>query len=229
MKVGLSDSQWTEFGSLLRRIHSAELSSSIAEIVKQESFLPNWSPVARELHKQVNTQNYDDPIQRELADCWKDQNDAIQTLIRRAESIGELLQETRLEFVLCHADIHTANILLTPEQEMFIVDWDDTLLAPPERDLMFVLGGDNARTREEYKFFEGYGHVNVNPLALAYYRYEWCVQEIGDFGQRVFLTKNASARTRQHAVEGFIKLFSEGDVVEAALNTHYEFESGKNL
>ena len=68
-----------------------------------------------------------------------------------------MFRQVDLEFALCHADIHTANILITPEQDMVIVDWDDTLLAPKERDLMFVLGGDAFQTREVRLFLEGYG------------------------------------------------------------------------
>lgn len=149
-------------------------------------------------------------------------NEKIQTLIERTESLGKRLRHTNLEFVLCHADIHTANILITQKQNIFIVDWDDTLLAPKERDLMFVLGENSVETREEQLFFKGYGNAKINPLVLAYYGYEWCVQEIGDFGERVFLTKNTGENTKKDSVEAFMKLFSQGDVVESAFNASVE-------
>ena len=218
MKVGLTDSQWTEFGSTLKRIHLTKLPSEISQYVSRETFIPQWSNSAKELYKQINARNYDDPYQKELAAFWKENNKTIQSLIERAESLGKRLQQADLEFVLCHADIHTANILLTQEQELFIVDWDDTLRAPKERDLMFVFG----EKREEQLFFKGYGSMEINPLVLAYYGYEWCVQEIGDFGERVFLLKDAGESTKKDSVEGFIKLFSRGDVVEAAFNTSIE-------
>jgi len=219
MKVGMSDAQWTEFGSILRQIHSTALPAAISQYVMRETFLPKWSNLAKELHEQVNIRNYDDFYQKELAVFWKKNNETIQTVIERTELIGQNLQRTALEFVLCHADIHTANILVTQGRELFIVDWDDTLFAPKERDLMHVLEENTIHTREEQMFFAGYGDIQINPLALAYYRYEWCVQEIGDFGQRVFLMKDLGENTKQDALEGFIKLFSQGDVVETAFNT----------
>jgi len=222
MKVGMSDTQWIEFGSTLQRIHTTHLTENILQFVQRESFIPKWSSLVKALHKQINAQDYDDPYQKQLALFWKENNEEIQTLIERAEMIGKRLQQTDLEFTLCHADIHTANILLTQEQDMFIVDWDDTLLAPKERDLMFVLNRDTIQTREEQLFFDGYGNVEINLLALAYYRYEWCVQEIGDFGRRVSLTKDSSESTKRDSVQEFMKLFSRGDVVEAALNTSLE-------
>ncbi len=222
MKIGMSDSQWREFGSTLKRIHDIEPPSDVSQQVRCETFVPQWSNITKELTGRINTQIYEEHYQKQLALFWKENNDIIRMIVERTEAIGKHLQETDLEFVLCHADIHTANILLTPDQNMFIVDWDDTLFAPKERDLMFVLDGDSIRTREEQMFFDGYGNVEINPLALAYYRYEWCVQEIGDFGARVFLTKDTGESTRQDAVEGFIKLFSQGDVIEIALNTSVE-------
>jgi spectinomycin phosphotransferase len=222
MNVGMTDSQWIEFGSTLKRIHITELPSNISQYVRRETFIPKWGSLAKMLHEQVNTRNYVDALQKELSTFWKENNETIQSLIERTEMIGQHLQQTDLEFVLCHADIHTANILLTQEQNMFIVDWDDTLFAPKERDLMFVLGEDTIPTREEQAFFDGYGKVKINQIALAYYRYEWCVQEIGDFGERVFLTKDSGENTKKDSVEGFMKLFSPDDVVENAFNKSIE-------
>ena len=219
MESGMSDAQWEEFGATLKRIHDITLPSDLLRNVKRETFIPKWSTFARELHQHINNQRFEDPYQKEMAMFWQEKNEVIQALIERTETIGKHLQPLNLEFVLCHADIHTANILLTPEQHMFIVDWDDTLLAPKERDLMFVLGEDTIRTREEQMFFDGYGNTTWNQLALAYYRYEWCIQEIGDFGHRVFRAKDTGERTRQESMAGFMKLFSQGDVIETALNT----------
>ena len=224
MKVGMTDAQWTEFGSTLKRIHATKLNGNTLQYVMQESFTSKWGRLSKMLHEQVNTRNFDDPYQKQLALFWKENNETIQTLIERTEMIGKRLQQTDLEFILCHADIHTANILLTQEQDMFIVDWDDTLLAPKERDLMFVLSEDAIPTREEQMFFDGYGNGKINQLALAYYRYEWCVQEVGDFGERVFLMKDVGESTKQDSVEGFIKLFSQGDVIEIAFNTQWKYD-----
>jgi spectinomycin phosphotransferase len=222
MKVGMTDAQWTEFGAALKQIHTMKLDGNTLQHVAQESFNPKWGSLAKTLHEQVNVQNYDDPHQKQLAIFWKENNEKIQTLIERAEMIGKRLQQIDLDFVLCHADIHTANILITQEQDMFIVDWDDILFAPKERDLMFVLGEGTLETREEHFFLKGYGNAKIDPLVLAYYGYEWCVQEIADFGERVFLTIDTGENTKKDSVEAFMKLFSRGDVVESAFNTSVE-------
>ena|SRR5690349_10966343 len=220
MESGMSDAQWNELGRTLKRIHATQLPPSLSRSVQREPFIPKWGTYVREVHKRVVEEEFDDPYQKELALCWKDRYEVIQTLIERTETIGSHLRQTDPKLVLCHADIHTANILLTPDQKMFIVDWDGTLLAPKERDLMFVLEGDTICRREEQIFLDGYGDTAWNPLILAYYRYEWCIQEIGDYGKRVFSKNDVGERTRRDALAGFMQLFSPADVVEAALKTY---------
>jgi len=90
-----------------------------------------------------------------------------------------------------------------------VVDWDGLLLAPRERDLMFVTGEERTR------FLEGYGPATLDRTVLAYYRWEWVVQELADYGTRV-LDDRLGEQTRRQAVTEFARLFAPGDVVEAA-------------
>ncbi len=88
---------------------------------------------------------------------------------------------------------------------------------------MFMLSSgtdEDAGNTGAVLFREGYGEADVDATALAYYRYEWVVQEIGDFGERVFLTKETGDITQRESVEGFMQLFDPGDVVEAAYAAH---------
>ena len=58
--------------------------------------------------------------------------------------------------------------------------------------------------------------ILVDPLALAYYRYEWVVQDMGDYGERIFFLAGVGRETRQAAVQGFAQMFDPGDVVQSA-------------
>lgn len=213
MEIGLTNSQWTELGSALKRIHTTHLTNNILQFIRRESFIPKWNESVKVFHQRVNIQEYDDPYQSQLALFWKEKSEIIGTIIERIEEIGTRLQRANLEFFLCHADIHTANILITSNQQMFIIDWDGTMLAPKERDLMFV-----ANLEVDSPFIKGYGDVQINRLALAYYRYEWCVQEFSEYSEIIFSTTEIGESTKKHAIEKFIELFEPSDVVDAALN-----------
>lgn len=162
-----------------------------------------------------------------LAEFWLENYETISVILERAESLSKTIQETDLEFVLCHADIHTANLLLTDDDQIYIVDWDETMLAPKERDLLFIIGSifnDTSNGRWEQLFFEGYGKTEVDPLALAYYRFDWCVEDIGEFAKDVLGGENLGAEMKANSIRWFKSLFAKGSSIETALNTEIKFE-----
>jgi len=225
MDVGMSDVHWMEFGSILKRLHTTKPTPELLRQIKRETFIPKQLEFAKELHAQMKVCQYDDPFQKELADFWLDNYETIGTILERTESLAKRMQQISLEFVLCHADVHTANLLLSDDDKIYIVDWDETLLAPKERDLLFVIGSifnDTSDGRWEQLFFDGYGETEVDPLALAYYRYDWCVEDIGEFAKDVFVPENLGEETKLNSIRWFKSLFSMGNSVTIALDTVIE-------
>jgi spectinomycin phosphotransferase len=220
MEVGLSPGQWIEFGAALRRIHETRLPGELATIMRRETFSPKWGGVVEEVHRRVDAGVFKDPVEEEFAAIWREKRQEIDEILARTVELGHRVRRSMPAFALCHGDIHTANLLLDEDGRLFIVDWDEVILAPKERDLMFMV--DDTLEQAEFQdeetalFFQGYGVTEIDPIVLAYYRYEWVVQEVGDYGKRVFLINGAGAATKAHAVQLFKELFQPGDVVAAA-------------
>jgi spectinomycin phosphotransferase len=150
----------------------------------------------------------------ELADFWLACRPVIAQLLERAETLGAQLATGTPGFVLCHADIHKGNLLIDAHGDLRVVDWDGLVLAPRERDLMFVVGGvvvpPPVQPREEELFFRGYGPVDLDHLALAYYRCAWAVQDIGAYAEEVFLRAGTDEATRSRSATAFKALFAPG-------------------
>jgi len=218
-ETGMSESQWGEFGAVLRHIHATVLPCSLHQQMRKETFVPKWSRMVREVQTLVETCKYMTPAERELAAFWMSKNAEIEQIVTCAEELGRRLQDNPPPQVLCHADIHAWNILIDRDNRLYIVDWDEVILAPKERDLMFVIEDtdvSNEHARHAHLFFEGYGVTPVDALVIAYYRYEWVIQEIGDYGERVFLAPDSGEQTQRDAVAAFQQLFDPGDVVDSA-------------
>lgn len=221
MEKGLSDAQWIEMGAILNKIHSMTLPDDLFPHIARETFVPAWGQICRELHSEILIRIYDDPFEKALGAFWQEKQDQIISLVERSEALGQQLHAQSLDFVLCHCDIHTANVLVDQDEQLHIVDWDAPMLAPRERDLMFMVESDRSTGHAETLFRAGYGPTPSNQTAIAYYRYEWVVQEIGDFGARVFRMSDIGAETKRESVEEFKQLFRAGSVVEAAYQSDF--------
>jgi spectinomycin phosphotransferase len=215
---GLSDDQWIAYGDIVRRIHATRLPAKLAAELPPEEFTlkHDWGAFVRQLSATLPQGEYQNPHERAFAQLWLAHSDEIITIVEQAERLGSLLRRNPPQFVLCHADIHTANLLVTPDGALHVVDWDQPQFAPRERDLMFVIGANTQPTSAETLFFAGYEMTEVDALTLAYYRYEWCVQEFCDFAMRVFTLDDVGDETKADSVRGFRQLFAPGDVVEEA-------------
>src|SRR5262249_7705736 len=152
----------------------------------------------------------------------------INDLIGRTERLAAVLTTQALEYVVCHADIHWNNLLIDAKDVLHVVDWDTLILAPKERDLMFVRGGqygDQATPeQEESLFFRGYGAADLNPAALAYYRYERIIEDIAAYTEQILLTD--SQRGGQDRIDGLRRLsgqFEPGAVIDLSYQAEKRF------
>jgi spectinomycin phosphotransferase len=223
-EAGLSNGQWTELGAVLRRIHETRPTGSVRNVVRHERFLPAQAGLVRTIWASIDRGAVADRFQRALSDVWRSRREEIGRIVARAEELGSRARERGLEQVICHGDIHPWNVLVAPSGGFVIVDWDETGLAPRERDLMFVHGGVGGLEPDAASFYAGYGEVDVDTVTLAYYRYDWVVQELADYAKRVFLTPDAGERTRAEAVASAALLFDPGEVVEAAYRSEDAIE-----
>lgn len=220
MEYGMAPRQWIDYGAIVRQIHVTTLAPDLAQIMQRESFVPAGASMVRDLEAHIGGRTFADPAGQALATFWHERWEDIRTLVERAEDLGLRFAQRAPTFVLCHADIHTNNVLLDAGGQVWIVDWDETLLAPKERDLMFVAGGginsELVGPREEELFFQGYGAATLDPLALAYYRYAWAVGDIGAYGDQVFFRPDLGEVTKRAAVDMFLSLFMPGRIVALA-------------
>ena len=122
---------------------------------------------------------------------------------------------------MCHADIHAGNVLIDAKDDLYIVDWDTAMLAPKERDLMFVgggVGGTWNKAKDEASFYQGYGQTETEQAAIAYYRYERIVEDIAVTSQQICSTDMGCA-DREQSLRHLTRQFAPNDVVEMAYHS----------
>ncbi len=142
----------------------------------------------------------------------------IHTAIATLETLGGVLQRRTFPYVICHADLHPANLLRDHAGHVFVIDWDEVMLAPKERDFIFVKASsaDSEALPGTPAFFQGYGQTEIDWIALTYYRYERVVQDLIAFAQDVFFRDDLGEGAKANAVQLFQEILAEGGEIDAA-------------
>jgi spectinomycin phosphotransferase len=210
--------QWVAFGGALKRLHSTPPPPDLLPFLRREDFIPGPRDVqiigrmSLGMADRVETH----PVRAAFRDFWLAHQGAINQMLERAEALGEALRAEPPPLALCHADIHTGNLMVDSAGSLHIVDWDQPMLAPVERDLLFVTGGVFWTTpAEEDLFFQGYGPVNIQARCLAYFRYARAVEEVAAFAVQI-LESDSSDAALADALGWFRAQFAPAGILEAA-------------
>jgi spectinomycin phosphotransferase len=216
--TGLTPAQWRQLGAAVRQVHAVPPPPGL---VGRETFRPAGRELVPELEARLADPPPDDGPARALAASWRAHRHAVRAVAERTDRLGGRLAGEPFSEVLCHADLHTWNVLVDDGRRLWIVDWDEAVLAPKERDLMFVIGGglrrDLVAPADTDRFLAGYGDAAADPRLLAYYRAAWAVQDVVAYGREVLMAPGLGERSRWAAVDGFRSLFAPGNIVDLAL------------
>lgn len=227
IEVTLSENQWIEFGATMRKFHSADIPATLTSSILRETFSPQWRQTVKKFIERIKDEIFIEPVAKEMALFLKSKSREILNLVRRAESLANILQQQPLGYIVCHADIHAWNLLLDAKGALYIVDWDTLIFAPKERDLMFIGArlGDTGRTpqEEESLFYQGYGNTTINHAAIAYYRYERIIEDIGVYCEQIFLS-DEGGDDRMQSLEYLKSHFLPNGTIERACQSDIEEE-----
>lgn len=224
----LTEGQCRQFGRALRALHSAVPPPSLLEQLPRETFVSRWPEVlssflngSREVHRW-------DAAAADLLALLDERRGQLKALLDRSNELAARLAAAVPPFVICHSDIHGGNLLLTSADGCFIVDWDDPILAPKERDLMFIggsVGSTWRRRADQEQFYGAYGDEALDLRALAYYRHVRIIEDIALYSQDLLATA-AGGADRAQALANVQSNFAPGGTIEMATGAYAAWQRG---
>jgi spectinomycin phosphotransferase len=217
----LSDHHWVELGSTFKKVHAAKIPADLISNLPSETYNPSWRESVKGFQARVEIETFSDPVAKKVSTFMRAKQQEISRMVVRAEELSSTLSHHPPGFVLCHADAHPGNFLISDQGKLYLVDWDAPILAPKERDLMFFgagMAGVQPGGREETLFYQGYGPADVDRRALAYYRIERIIQDIAQFCKQLLLTSNGGD-DREQAYTYLTSSFLPDSEYDAAIRT----------
>jgi spectinomycin phosphotransferase len=214
--TGMTPAQWQEVGTIFQRIHQVRLPPAGFSALRQETFDPTgyarWVRTFETQHLQQRLGG--SGAVRALCASWVAHQSTIHTAVTSLETLAAVLKAHPFPSVICHADLHSANLLRDPAGHVFVIDWDEVMLAPKERDFIFV------RAPHAEAFWEGYGQREIDGRLLAYYLWERVVQDVIYYAHNVCFRDDWAEDTRGEVAQLFHACVAEGGHNIAAAAAH---------
>lgn len=218
---GMTDEQWRSLGTTLRRIHQITLPAVGFESLRKETFDP-----AAYIHSigvlDLRQSRMEEKVRGSwdaLCSAWREHQPKIHAALNALERLGRALRGRELPLVVCHADLHPANLLRDQQGRVFVIDWDEAMLAPRERDFIFIRSAvdDSEVLPGSQAFFQGYGQTEIDWAVLTYFRYERVVQDLISCAEEVLLRSDVSEEAKMEAAQLFQSVLADGGEIEAAM------------
>lgn len=217
----LTEAQWIELGKTLKQVHEFKIPHHILPSIRRETYPSKWREAVCTFENHMTQKYQSNPISQAFLSFLKLHWTTIQRLVERAKQLCQQVKGKSPEFVLCHSDIHAGNVLIDEKERLYLVDWDQPMLAPKERDLMFIGGGVANMwndPEEEANFYKGYGETALDRTLLSYYRYERIVEDIAVYVEEL-LVAPSSNKDRSEMFQQFTAMFEPRGVIEIAFTT----------
>lgn len=217
----LSKNQWIELGQALNQIHSLKLPQDLKRHIRLEDASNHWRLQLGSHLATLDTAPVERPITHAFLSLMQRHQQTVERLIESAERLSQKLDLSSHRLVLCHSDLHAGNVLIEPGGGFYLVDWDMPILAPKERDLMFIGGGVGNTwnlSRESDLFYQGYKDLQIDPIALAYYRCERIVEDLAIYTHEL-RRPTSNEKSCQEMLKHVVDMFESEGVVDIALAT----------
>ena len=213
----LTDEHWLMLGKTLKQVHDVDIPKMIYDEIRHEAYSPKWREQVRQLLNSNDSNASNDEYALKFIHFMKEYASVISKLLDRAEHLSHTI-DIRSPKVLCHSDIHAGNVLIDKNSmQLYIVDWDEPIIAPKERDLMFIGGGVGNvwnNPHEEALFYKGYGKTEINNKWVAYYRHERIIEDIALYAHDLLFSTTAN---KAQSYQYFMSMFDPKGAVEIAL------------
>jgi spectinomycin phosphotransferase len=226
----MSAAHWTSYGALLAKVHATAVTEKLAAALPREDHTHEQAAsTARALDSALRLAAEGpeaggrtvDALVQALAQEWCAAGGRVLALLEQADTLGRELQARKAPNVVCHGDPHLGNVLIGQHERVWLIDWDDSVLAPRERDLIFVLGGVLAfapvSEQQQSWFFEGYGDTDLDPIRLTYYRCARALEDLAYPAAQIVDMHRSTDRERADALSIVRGVLSPTGLVNLAL------------
>ncbi len=188
----LTDEQLEKLGRLLAQVHQSK--TVIGEYSVKENFeIPFKDRLLAIFADMLKIAGNSTKYERRLRSFLEPHRQEFMQELDRLEKLQRKVRTMRLAFVNCHGEPSPGNVLSSDDGEIHLLDWDDPIFAPKEKDLLFFK--DNIEpVMRGYSLFSK--DNNIDHDVMEFYGHMWNLGEIAYYGGKILFEKQSDERNQ---------------------------------
>jgi Ser/Thr protein kinase RdoA (MazF antagonist) len=175
----------TRLAGLLGKLHRSAAQIQLAHVMEEHFALIFEDDLRRNLARLENVTAADRPGIHALRDLILPRKDELLGLLARAHELQAHAIAANKPKVFCHTDLHGGNLMLDAADNLYIIDWEGAILAPPEQDLFFFAGHDDFWQNFLPAYEAEFGPAHVDSKIFGFYYYRRNLEDLADWVNRI--------------------------------------------
>jgi spectinomycin phosphotransferase len=191
----------TRLAGLLGRLHRSARQIQLAHVMEERFAFIFEDDLRRNLARLEGVTPSDRPGIRDLAALLLPRKDELLGLLARAHELQAYAIASGKPKVFCHTDLHGGNLMLDAADNLYIIDWEGAILAPPEQDLFFFAGNDDFWQNFLPAYEAEFGPAQLDSKIFGFYYYRRNLEDLADWVNRI-LHHNTTAEQDAEDLRG---------------------------
>lgn len=137
------------------------------------------------------------PGQKSLQEIILPRKTQLTTDLAQLKELQHYARNIYKPMVICHTDLHGGNLMTDEQGTLYILDWENAMIAPPEHDLFFFAGEGGFWELFWPHYTRHFPTASIDPELLRFYFYRRALEDIADFIFRILRRENSPERDQQ--------------------------------
>ena len=151
-----------------------------------------------------NTTSRDSWGKQELRKLLLPRRDEILGYLDRLKELQKVARIIEKDKVLCHTDLHGGNLIINDQGDLYILDWEGAMIAPPEHDLFFCAWEDRFVDLFLPNYQREFGPAELDSNVFGFYYYRRNLEDLTDWIVRI-LYENVDDEQDRNDLDGIVE------------------------
>lgn len=200
----LSDEILVKLAGLLGTLHKSASKIEVEQPLYERFDIAFENDLLNGLYVLAGITSGDRKGKQELRKLLLPRKDEILGYLHRLKELQALAKGAGKEMVVCHTDLHGENLMMDDQGNLYILDWEGAMIAPPEHDLFFFAWDDRFWDLFLPNYEREFGPTSLDSNLFGFYYYRRNLEDLTAWVVRI-LYYNTSEEQDKADLRGIVE------------------------